>query len=145
MAHDLESIIGRSHYELFPDLPLHLKQSHQRGFAGLVQKCEEDKLIYPDGSQQWFRWEVHPWYRSNGDVGGIIVFSDNITDRKQAELTLEETQEKLQLFIKYAPASIVMFDRSMPRIDNWAIALRAFSEYSRGVEAIPPARFRRFH
>ncbi|MCC3437764.1 hypothetical protein [Microcoleus sp. PH2017_05_CCC_O_A] len=59
---DLESIIGRSHYELFPDLPLHLKQSHQRGFAGLVQKCEEDKLIYPDGSQQWFRWEVHPWY-----------------------------------------------------------------------------------
>ncbi|TAG01151.1 MAG: PAS domain S-box protein [Oscillatoriales cyanobacterium] len=110
---DLESIIGRSHYELFPDLPLHLKQSHQRGFAGLVQKCEEDKLIYPDGSQQWFRWEVHPWYRSNGDVGGIIVFSDNITDRKQAELTLEETQEKLQLFIKYAPASIVMFDRSM--------------------------------
>ncbi|MCC3450737.1 MAG: PAS domain S-box protein [Microcoleus sp. PH2017_39_LGB_O_B] len=110
---DLGSIIGRSHYELFPDLPLHLKQSHQRGFAGLVQKCEEDKLIYPDGSQQWFRWEVHPWYRSNGDVGGIIVFSDNITDRKQAELTLEETQEKLQLFIKYAPASIVMFDRSM--------------------------------
>ncbi|WP_293291131.1 PAS domain S-box protein [Microcoleus sp. PH2017_24_DOB_U_A] len=114
--------MGRSHYELFPDLPLHLKQSHQRGFAGLVQKCEEDKLIYPDGSQQWFRWEVHPWYRSNGDVGGIIVFSDNITDRKQAELTLEETQEKLQLFIKYAPASIVMFDRSMQRwVDEYLL------------------------
>jgi PAS domain S-box-containing protein len=110
---DLQSIIGRSHYELFPDLPVYLKQSHQRGLAGFVQKCEEDKWVYPDGSQQWFRWEVHPWYRSNGDVGGIILFSDNITDRKQAELNLQETQEKLQLFIKYAPASIVMFDRSM--------------------------------
>ncbi|WP_293291128.1 response regulator [Microcoleus sp. PH2017_24_DOB_U_A] len=36
-----------------------------------------------------------------------------LRERKQAELTLEETQEKLQLFIKYAPASIVMFDRSL--------------------------------
>jgi PAS domain S-box-containing protein len=93
---DLQSIIGRSHYELFPDLPLHLKQSHQRGLAGFVQKCEEDKWVYPDGSQQWFRWEVHPWYRSNGDVGGIILFSDNITDRKQAQIALQQINAELE-------------------------------------------------
>ncbi|NJK75424.1 MAG: DUF4118 domain-containing protein [Microcoleus sp. SU_5_6] len=36
-----------------------------------------------------------------------------LQERKQAQLALQETQEKLQLFIKYAPASIVMFDREM--------------------------------
>ncbi|MGL5059494.1 MAG: PAS domain S-box protein [Microcoleus sp.] len=109
----LESIIGRSHYELFPDLDESLKQSHQRGLAGFVEKCDEYLFVLSNGLQQWFRWEVHPWYRSDGDIGGIILFSENITDRKQAELILQETQEKLQLFIKYAPASIVMFDREM--------------------------------
>ncbi|MCU0547407.1 MAG: PAS domain S-box protein [Oscillatoriaceae cyanobacterium Prado104] len=110
---DRESIIGRSHYEIFPDLDEGLKQSHQRGLAGFIEKCDEYKFVLSNGLEQWFRWEVHPWYRSNGDIGGILLFSENITDRKLAQLALQETQEKLQLFIKYAPASIVMFDREM--------------------------------
>jgi PAS domain S-box-containing protein len=92
----IESIIGRSHYDLFPDLDEGLKQSNQRGLAGFIEKCDEYQFVLSNGLQQWFRWEVHPWYRSNGDIGGILLFSENITDRKQAEIALQQLNAELE-------------------------------------------------
>ncbi|BAZ28622.1 multi-sensor hybrid histidine kinase [Cylindrospermum sp. NIES-4074] len=91
-----ESVIGRSHYELFPNLPEPLKQSHQRGLAGFIEKCDEDLFVHSNGLQQWFRWEVRPWYRINGDIGGIILFSEDITERKQAQIALQQMNAELE-------------------------------------------------
>ncbi|MCC3471745.1 MAG: PAS domain S-box protein [Microcoleus sp. PH2017_13_LAR_U_A] len=96
MAPCLGSIIGRSHYELFPNIPEEWKQFHQRGFAGFIEKCDEDRFVHSDGSLQWLRWEIHPWYRSNGDVGGIILFTEDITDRKQAQIALQQINTELE-------------------------------------------------
>jgi PAS domain S-box-containing protein len=96
LLNDLESIIGRSHYELFPNIPEEWKQFHQRGFAGFIEKCDEDRFVHSDGSLQWLRWEIHPWYRSNGDVGGIILFTEDITDRKQAQIALQQINTELE-------------------------------------------------
>jgi PAS domain S-box-containing protein len=109
----IESLIGRSHYEVFPNLEERLKQAHRQALAGFVEKCDEDFFVGSDGVGQWFRWEVRPWYRADGEIGGIILFSEDITERKQAQMALQENEQKLQLFIKYAPASIVMFDQQM--------------------------------
>ncbi len=92
----VESIIGRSHYELFPNIPEQWKRYHQSGLAGATEKCDEDFFIYSDGSEQWLRWEIHPWYRSNGDIGGIILFTENITDRKQAQIALKQLNTELE-------------------------------------------------
>ncbi|TAE94094.1 MAG: PAS domain S-box protein [Oscillatoriales cyanobacterium] len=119
---DLESIIGRSHYEVFPNIPEEWKQCHQRGLAGFIEKSDEDRFVHSDGSQQWLRWEIHPWYRSNGDVGGIILFTEDITDRKQAEVNdrllvtlLEKEQAYQQLkeqaqLLDLAHDSIITWD-----------------------------------
>lgn len=81
-------ITGRSHYELFPELPERWKAIHRRCLAGAIEKCEEDVFTRVDGSIDWLRWEIHPWRTSAGDIGGIILFSEVITARKQAELQL---------------------------------------------------------
>ncbi|MEG3879730.1 PAS domain S-box protein [Microcoleus sp. herbarium7] len=91
-----QSIAGRSHYELFPNLPEQWKNCHQRGLAGFTEKCDEDFFVGSDGSQQWLRWEIHPWYRSKGDIGGIILFTENITDRKQAQIALQQLNSELE-------------------------------------------------
>jgi PAS domain S-box-containing protein len=92
----IESIVGRSHYEVFPDISEEWKHFHQRGLAGFTEKNDEDFFVYSDGSQQWLRWEIHPWYRSNGDVGGIILFTENISDRKQAQMALQQLNAELE-------------------------------------------------
>ncbi|GET44174.1 PAS domain-containing sensor histidine kinase [Microseira wollei] len=91
-----QNIIGRSHYEVFEEIPDRWKKIHQRCLAGAVEKSEEDCFTRADGTIDWVRWEIHPWRNSAGEIGGIIMFTEVITERKQAELALKQTQEELE-------------------------------------------------
>ena len=93
-------IIGRSHYEIFPEIPERWRKVHQRGLAGVIEKCEEDPFPRLDGSIDWVRWEVHPWHDHKGNIGGIIIFSEVITERKQAEEELNRYREHLEDLVK---------------------------------------------
>jgi PAS domain S-box-containing protein len=81
----LPDVFGLSHYEVFPDLPERWKEIHRRCLAGAVEKCEEDPFPRADGSLDWIRWEIHPWYSNVGEIGGLILFSEVITERKRME------------------------------------------------------------
>ncbi|MBH0184655.1 MAG: PAS domain S-box protein [Nitrospira sp.] len=88
------SLVGQSHYEVFPDIPERWKAIHRRCLAGAVEGCEEDPFIRTDGRTDWSRWEIRPWRTVEGSVGGIIIFSEDITARKQAEEALLVSQER---------------------------------------------------
>ncbi len=81
-------ILGRSHYALFPEIPEHWKDVHRRGLAGEVIRAVEDRFERQDGTVQWIRWEVRPWSKGDGSAGGVLIFSEDITLRKQAEEAL---------------------------------------------------------
>jgi PAS domain S-box-containing protein len=78
-------IIGKRHYEVFPDLKEIWKEIHQRGMAGAIERCEEDRWVRADGSVVWLRWEMQPWRMASGAIGGIILFTEVITRQKQNE------------------------------------------------------------
>jgi diguanylate cyclase (GGDEF)-like protein/PAS domain S-box-containing protein len=85
-----QDIIGRSHYEVFPDIPERWKVMHRRALEGEVLFCEEDRFVRADFTVQWSRWEIHPWRTAEGAVGGILIFAEDITqqrnDREQLQL-----------------------------------------------------------
>ena len=112
-AFDKTEILGRSHYEVNPNVPERWRETHRRGLAGEMQRVEEDSYIRPDGTEQWIRWQIIPWHAGDGSVGGIVMFYEDITERKQAEAALRESRELLRLFIDRAPAALAMFDREM--------------------------------
>ena len=85
-----QDVIGKHHYEVFPDLPQKLRDVHQRVLQGEVLSSEDDPFEYPDGSFDWTRWECRPWVEADGTIGGLIVYTEIITERKQAELDLRE-------------------------------------------------------
>jgi signal transduction histidine kinase len=60
--------------------------------AGAIESCEEDPFPRQDGTLDWVRWEIRPWCRVDGSIGGIIIFSENVTERRQ---TREELQRSL--------------------------------------------------
>ncbi len=92
----VDSIIGRSHYQIFPEISQTWRDIHKRGLAGEIVQCDEDLFTRLDGRQQWLRWEVRPWYKNNKEVGGIIIFTEDITKRKQAEIDLFNLNKKLE-------------------------------------------------
>ena len=106
-------LIGRSHYEVMPEIPEVWREEHRRGLTGESLPASERQLTRANGSIQWLRREILPWRTGDGSVGGVLVCSEDITQRKQAEADLYKSQELLRLFVDYAPASIIMLDREM--------------------------------
>jgi diguanylate cyclase (GGDEF)-like protein/PAS domain S-box-containing protein len=78
-------IIGKSHYEIFPEIPERWKEVHRSAQAGETFQASEDSFTRADGSVQWLRWEVRPWRTGDDAIGGIMIFSEDITRSKQSE------------------------------------------------------------
>ena len=90
-------IIGHGHYEIFPEIPERWKEIHRRCLAGATERCEEDSFPRLDGTVDWVRWEIRPWYESGGAVGGILMMSEDITGRVQARDALRESEQKYRM------------------------------------------------
>ena len=90
-----QKILGRSHYKIFPEITESWKAVHRRGLAGEVVHADEDLFVRMDGTVQWLSWDVRPWYTPEKTVGGIVIFSEDITSRKHAEEVLMQNNENL--------------------------------------------------
>lgn len=108
-------IIGRSHYEIFPEIPSRWKEIHRRGLAGETLRCEEDPFPRLDGKVDWVRWEILPWRGSEGNIGGIIMFTEVITARKELEQELGTYREHLEGLVKQRTRELEERNRNLAR------------------------------
>ncbi|MEJ7559298.1 MAG: PAS domain S-box protein [Pedobacter sp.] len=79
--HITEEILGRSQYEVLPNLSERWKEVCNHCMLGFSEKGDEDKWR-PDGFDHdlYLRWEVIPWYKFDNVIGGIMVFTQDITE-----------------------------------------------------------------
>jgi PAS domain S-box-containing protein len=89
-------LTGLSHYEVFPEISEHWKNIHRRVLEGEVLRADEDRFERADGSIQYLRWEVRPWQVSPDEIGGIIIYSEDITERKMMEETLWASEAEMR-------------------------------------------------
>ena len=89
------NIIGKSYYKVNPKQPKEWRNHHQSALSGETLKFEatkiSDYLEYP----YWTEDSILPWYALNGDIGGIIIHSNIVTERKKIEKNLDITVENL--------------------------------------------------
>lgn len=125
----MTQIIGRSHYEVLPGVPESWKLAHQRGMAGETLSAAEDRFERPDGTVQWLRWEIRPWHRSDGEVGGIVIFSVDITQRKIADLELRQRNQELEHFNRAATEREVRMITLKREVNQMALAAGRSAPY----------------
>jgi PAS domain S-box-containing protein len=103
---DGRNIIGRSHYEIFPDSPQRWKDIHQRVLQGAVESCDEDPFPRANGGMEWLQWEARPWRQPNGEIGGLIFFTQVITARKEAEHEVRFSEQRYRSLIEASTAIV---------------------------------------
>ncbi|WP_431855345.1 ATP-binding protein [Azospirillum sp.] len=96
-AASTSDLIGRSHYEVFPDVPQPWRDVHARVLSGETAQCEAERYWRADGGVDWVSWRMEPWYDSAGAVGGALLFAEVITARKEAEEALRQSEERIRL------------------------------------------------
>jgi len=105
-----EDVLGGSHYEVFPEIAGPWKEAHRRAMSGEVIRADEDRFVRADGRVQWLRWEVRPWYSSAGSVGGVVIFSEDISAAKRAEIALRDSEERYRQLFESSPQILWVYD-----------------------------------
>ncbi|TRO80494.1 PAS domain S-box protein [Trichloromonas acetexigens] len=89
-------IIGKHHYEIFPEIPEKWREVHRRALAGEVLGAEDEPFERDDGRVDYVRWQCRPWHERDGSIGGIVLYTEVITPRKEAEIALEQKARELE-------------------------------------------------
>jgi len=115
-------ILGRSHYDVFPEIPSRWKEVHRRGLAGEILRAHEDRFVRGDGSIQWITWDVRPWF-SDGQVGGIVIATEDVTARVEAKSALYEREERSDQVVRLANFGIFDHDHRTGKV-YWSPVMR---------------------
>ncbi len=107
-----QDIIGKHHYDVFPeicDLPEWLEE-HRSVLKGKSIRQRESLFVRKNGEEQWLRYELYPWYHADQTIGGIGMFTENITRYKQKEAELKDSEEKFRTVIDKSSIGLALVD-----------------------------------
>jgi diguanylate cyclase (GGDEF)-like protein/PAS domain S-box-containing protein len=102
------NVIGKNHYEVFPEIPEKWRLVHQRSLRGEIIRGDRDPFVRPDGHIDITRWESRPWYDEKGEVAGIIIYTDIINEQIRREQDLENSRQVLQDVMDNLPIGIAV-------------------------------------
>jgi two-component system, cell cycle sensor histidine kinase and response regulator CckA len=135
-------LVGRCHYDVFPELPSAIKAIHRRAMLGEVIRGGEDRFERADGSVQWLTWEVHPWRVDADTIGGIIIFSEDVTERRRTSEALRESEAEFRAMFEVASIGMAQADPNTGqflRVNRKMCEISGYSEAelrSMGVSAL---------
>jgi PAS domain S-box-containing protein len=94
-----QELVGRCYYDVFPEMTGRWREIHRRCLAGAVEQNAGEPFLRANGTEQWLRWEIQPWRDGDGVIGGVVLFSEDITRQKLAEQALQESEERFRALV----------------------------------------------
>jgi PAS domain S-box-containing protein len=109
--HSAEEIIGKSFLETIPESEREdVKAFYEKLVRTKGSVTYEHHVIMDDGSIRWQLWTDTTVVNESDEVVAIQAVGLDITDRKQAENALRESEKKFRSFIESAPISVLITD-----------------------------------
>lgn len=80
-----ENVIGHELRDVLPDMGGDWERISAACRAGAVHIDEQIRYTHPGGEVDWLRREVRAWTAADGAVGGLMIYTENVTERKRAQ------------------------------------------------------------
>ncbi|NOJ74654.1 response regulator [Empedobacter stercoris] len=92
-----KNVIGKSHYEMY-NVPEERKAIYDACLQG--ESYSDEDMIYRTpkyDTEQHYAWEIHPWYINKKQIGGLIMFSQNITESVKKNKELKKAKKNADI------------------------------------------------
>ncbi len=110
------SLAGRSSYDLVPETRERYEPLHRRALAGEHVLSEPERVVLPTGAHRWMMWEASPWRDDDGEVGGLLIISRDVTALKQAEEDVRDARAYAATILENVPTPLIVKDAATGRI-----------------------------
>src|SRR5690606_18205231 len=105
-----KNVIGALHYDVVPDLPQTWKEVHQRGLNGETLRNDNARFPRQDGSVQFLKWEVKPWFNNKQEKGGINTRNEDVSAHKIHEEKIRVAYTKHKTHLDNIPIAVWISD-----------------------------------
>ncbi|MBX3485723.1 MAG: response regulator [Phenylobacterium sp.] len=103
-------VVGRTLYDLRPDMFEQWREGLDFCLLGHARAIERLQIPTPDGGTAWVRVQLAPWYGHDGEVGGLIISSYEITHMVEALERTARSEERLKLAVELAELHVYEMD-----------------------------------
>ena len=106
-----EGLAGKTDYDFFPNELADQFRADDREVMsrGITKRMEERYMV--DGREKWANTTKVPFRDAKGQVVGVLGIFDEITERKEMELALRESEEKFRQLIEQSPVVYELYDK----------------------------------
>lgn len=120
LPHD--NLVGMCHYDIFPELPDRFRAEHQRVLDGERVVETDESFVRPDGRTEHVAYTIVPWYDGRGEVGGLLILSEVLTEMRQTNRELKATLERGRITEKALNSTVetLVETQRMARIEQWS-------------------------
>lgn len=105
-----EEVLGKNYIDLFisDDYKIPVTEEIQEILAGKECYKYENPVLSRDGLSHFMMWNATPLRDDDGQVIGLLAFGQDISDRKQMEEELRESEERFKFFYEASFEGIVV-------------------------------------
>ena len=110
-----DEILGRRQYEVMP-FSQRYADIHQRSLQGEACFGEHFGSEGRDGGPTYGRWDVGPWRKPDGEIGGVIVMTYDVTQTVLARQAAERSEQRLKLALEISESVVWEMNRKTGRL-----------------------------
>ncbi len=91
-----QDLLSRPPDKVLPETGDDWSKIFEECMKGSVFKSDEASFKTPAGSVRWFEWDIRPWYVSPGEIGGLVMYTADLTELKKKEAEREKIERILK-------------------------------------------------
>jgi PAS domain S-box-containing protein len=123
IGHARDEITGKTIEELLPPhQAAACRKSDEEAMRQSVPTQAEERIVRRDGSVSYFDMVKAPMVDDGGAVVGLVAVGRDITERKQIEWSLQQSEEKFRTLFESASDALFIVDREGHILDVNAVA-----------------------
>jgi PAS domain S-box-containing protein len=119
MGYQREDAVGRTLFDLIPNADERWAQTWSECLGGATAKVDRVAVKGSNGRRGWFQVEVHPWRDDAGEIRGLMITSQDVTELQEALEESKRSEQRLNLAATIADVHVWEMDYVRRRLHKF--------------------------